>query len=210
MLADDPPTDQRGPLLERVRHTSLELLEMINATLDLSRIASGKDIPRTERVELRGLWATLSAEFAAMPRTGDVVVRWHDPGDTALVTDQRKLARIMKNLVGNALKFTATGEVTIACAVSAGAGTITVRDTGIGIPKEGLPFIFEMFRQVDSSDSRSYSGAGLGLYIVQRLVTQLGGSVDVESTVGRGSMFRVTLPLAPSSTGEVTPAAAVA
>jgi len=196
MLADDPPADKRALLLASVRRTSLELLEMITATLDLSRIASGKDVPQTERVELRPLWQSLESEIAALPRKAGVGICWDDPGDVALLTDRRKLTTILKNLVGNARKFTAAGEIAIACYTSGSTGTITVRDTGIGIAQENLPFIFEMFRQVDSSDSRSYNGAGLGLYIVQRLVTQLGGSVDVESGIGKGSMFRVTLPLA--------------
>jgi len=207
VLADDPPADERALLLAKVRHTSLELLEMITATLDLGRIASGRDVPQMERVDARTLWGALESELAALPRREGVAIRWEDAGDVALLTDRRKLTTIVKNLVGNACKFTASGEITIGCEAGASTGTIIVRDTGIGIAKESLPFIFEMFRQGDSSDSRSYNGAGLGLYIVQRLVTQLGGSVEVESNIGQGSTFRVTLPLAGSV---VEPIAAIA
>jgi len=116
----------------------------------------------------------------------------------------------VKNLVGNALKFTAAGEITVTCRRGPRAGTIIVRDTGIGIAKDDLASIFEMFRQVDSSDSRSYAGAGLGLYLVQRLVTQLGGTIEVASEVGSGSEFRVALALAPKAESVVPPQAVAA
>jgi signal transduction histidine kinase len=86
--------------------------------------------------------------------------------------------------------------VEAACAVDETHCTITVRDTGIGIAPDDLASIFEMYRQADSSDRRAYSGVGLGLHIVQRLIEQLGGRIEVESTPGVGSLFRVVLPAA--------------
>jgi PAS domain S-box-containing protein len=194
ILGDELVTDEQRVLLGRVRQSSLELLEMIEATLNLNRLAAGKDLPVIEPLPLASLWDDLRTEYAALPRTNDVALRWQDVGDTVLHTDRRKLKMILKNLVGNALKFTPTGEIVVGCDRSEGAVVITVRDTGVGIPAEHLPRIFEMFRQVDSSDRRSYGGAGLGLYIVHKLVEQLGGTICVESESGRGSTFRVQLP----------------
>ena len=197
MLADGMKSEEQRTLLGRVRASSLELLEMIDATLSLNRLAAGTDAARIEPFRLAELWDELRAEFAALPHAPDVVLRWQPVGETVLASDRRRLKMIVKNLVGNARKFTPTGEIVVACEPSGEHGVaVSVRDTGIGIPPEHVPHIFEMFRQVDSSDARSYGGVGLGLYIVRQFVEQLGGTVAVESVPGRGSTFRVVLPAA--------------
>ncbi len=203
MLGEELVSDGQRVLLGRVRQSSVELLEMIEATLDLNRLATGQDQPRIEAVPLASLWDDLRTEYDALPRTTGVALRWEDVGLMVVQTDRRKLKMIVKNLVGNALKFTPHGEIVIACENRDGGMTISVRDTGIGIAAEDLPGIFDMFRQVDSSDRRSYGGAGLGLYIVHQLVTQLGGTIDVESVPGRGSVFRVRLPAVESTPDRV-------
>src|SRR4029077_11437112 len=119
---------------------------------------------------------------------------WNPGAEVSLVTDRRKLRMILKNLVGNALKFTPGGSVTLRYAADPARCTFEVVDTGVGIAPEHLPVIFEMFRQADGSSHRSFSGVGLGLYIVRRLVNQLGGEVRVASAQGRGSTCTVTLP----------------
>jgi signal transduction histidine kinase len=101
---------------------------------------------------------------------------------------------VLKNLLSNAIKFTTEGSVRINARAHASGVEISVTDTGIGIPREAQSFIFEPFRQVDSSDTRRYSGSGLGLHIVKRLLDLLGGTIMVESSVGHGSTFRVWLP----------------
>ena len=112
-----------------------------------------------------------------------------------LATDQDKVQQILMNLLSNAVKFTTAGTITITAQHHDGEITIAVADTGIGIPAEALEHIFEEFRQVDSSTTRQYGGTGLGLSISRRLAQLLGGDITVQSTVGVGSTFTVTLPL---------------
>ena len=193
MLEGTDLDDEQGMLLTRVRRSSIELLELIEATLDLNRIGSGKNAPRLERVSLATFWEELQSEFAALPPKAGVALRW-EVAAGELQTDRRKLKMILKNLIGNALKFTPEGSVVVHCERRDDGCEFSVADTGIGIPEAQLPFIFDMFRQVDSSDARSFGGVGLGLYIVRQLVEQLGGEVRVESEPGRGSVFRVAIP----------------
>ena len=193
MLQDEPEADERRILLQKVRQSSLALLDLVQATLDIDRIAAGHDVPQCESVQLDELCAEIDREILSSSRRAEVELRWRAPAAT-FATDRRKLQTILKNLVGNALKFTPAGEIAVGCEVGTSALTLSVRDTGIGIAHEDLAHIFEMFRQVDNSDSRRYGGTGLGLYIVDTLVTQLGGAIAVESELGAGSTFCVTLP----------------
>jgi signal transduction histidine kinase len=195
ILRDDLARSDQRETLGKIRRSGLELLEMIEATLDLNRLEAGKDPPVIERVQVGDLLDVLRTEYAAVGGRPETVLRWQPAPDLVLWTDRRKLKIILKNLVGNALKFTPRGEVVVGCDVSDDACTFRVRDTGIGIDAEQVPLIFEMFRQADGSDSRSHGGVGLGLYITHRLVTQLGGTVEVDSVKGRGTTFEVTLPL---------------
>ncbi len=197
MLVEDPAYDERASILAKIRTSSVELLEMIEMTLNVNRLETGNDLPHYERLSARALITELAEEFSALPRQPGVALRW-ESAPLTVRSDRRKLRIVLKNLVGNALKFTALGEVAIGCAAVNGACTITVTDSGIGIAREQLPFIFDMFRQGDSSDARSYGGVGLGLYIVRRLLLQLGGEVSVVSERGRGTTFTVVLPLADS------------
>jgi signal transduction histidine kinase len=115
-----------------------------------------------------------------------------------LESDGAKLKQVLQNLINNAIKFTGQGSVTISARHEMDSDTLAfeVKDTGIGIGREMVPVIFEKFRQVDSSDNRQHEGMGLGLYIVKQFVDLLGGTIGVESELGRGSVFRVVLPCA--------------
>jgi signal transduction histidine kinase len=195
MLADEADAGARAEILRRVRRSGLELLELVEDTLSLSRLEAGGDPPAREPVDVPVLFAEIASEFEAMAPLDGVALRWEGPDSLVVDTDRRKLRTILKNLVGNALKFTVRGEVVLSCSSEGDVARFVVRDTGIGIAPQHLPLIFDMFRQVDSSDTRSYRGAGLGLHIVQRLVHQLGGQIGVASEVGCGSTFTFTLPM---------------
>ena len=126
-----------------------------------------------------------------------MALRWSEIAPTVRVeTDIRKITVIVRNLVGNALKFTSAGAVTVDLAVQPGGLLLRVADSGIGIRPQDQAVIFDMFRQADGSDARQYGGSGLGLYIVRRFAEQLGGSVELESTPGVGATFIVRLPTA--------------
>ncbi|HWP66684.1 MAG TPA: GAF domain-containing sensor histidine kinase [Candidatus Limnocylindria bacterium] len=196
LLADvvTDPEGRRG--IDRIQVASRELLELIEATLDINRLESGADPARLAPSSMSELWEELASEFSALPRGPEVALRWeHAPGVVAL-TDRRKLKIIVKNLVGNALKFTRTGEVVASVRREGDRCQVEVRDTGVGIPAEHLASVFEMFRQVDSSDRRSFGGVGLGLYIVRKLAEQLQATLEVQSAVGVGTTFTLSLPVA--------------
>jgi len=115
----------------------------------------------------------------------------------AINTDRAKLTTILQNLIGNAIKFTDRGAVSLSARFVAELGSIefTVADTGIGIPKESQTTIFEMFRQLDSSNTREHEGIGLGLYIVKRMAALIGAKISVESAAGQGATFTVSMPI---------------
>jgi signal transduction histidine kinase len=194
MLRDDDFPD-RARALDGIRRANAELLELIEATLDLNRLESGRDQPRLAPVAVQELWDELSTELAAVPRADGVCVEWRPAVGVVLLSDRRKLKMILKNLVGNALKFTPRGRVDVGCRLEAAHCVLSVSDTGIGIPAEHLTSVFEPFRQVVGSDRRHYGGVGLGLHIVRRLCSQLGADVTLASQPGRGSTFTIRLPL---------------
>jgi signal transduction histidine kinase len=193
--AAGPVTAAQLDLINRLDARGRELLELIEATLHVGRIEAGRDLLEVTTLELPDLVRALQASAAGLPRAPGVALEWEVPEvRKRVVTDRAKLALVVRNLVSNAFKFTSEGKVIVRLAVRDDTLLVEVRDTGIGISEEHLPIIFEMFRQVDGSSTRRHGGVGLGLYIVKQFVGRLGGTVDVKSTFGRGSTFRVMLP----------------
>ena len=187
--------DGRRALLS-MRRAGLELIDLVDSTLDLGRLEAGRERLDEERRDVRSLFRELALEMEGVPRLPGVALQWEAESHAALTVDCRKLKTVLKNLVGNALKFTASGFVRAECKVDGDHLRFRVIDTGIGIAAEDQRVVFEMFRQADSSDTRRYGGTGLGLYIVQQLVRVMGGALALESTPGKGSTFTVTLPVA--------------
>ncbi|MGD0947548.1 MAG: ATP-binding protein [Candidatus Binatia bacterium] len=189
-------TPEQAESLEYMKRSSSELLELITATLDLSRLEAGRLPLDVAVIHLPDLLHQIDAATReAREERLRVAFSWQvAPGLPPLRTDGVKLKIVIKNLISNALKFTDHGSVTVSVAPNDGGVAITVADTGIGIAAEAREIIFEPFRQVDGSLTRPYGGAGLGLYVVRRLLDMLGGTISVDSEVGHGSTFRVWLP----------------
>jgi signal transduction histidine kinase len=193
----DLSNDEKLQLLDRSQQNGFQLLELIESTLEIGRIDAGRDEVRWEHVHFGVFWRELGRDCSHLRKPESVALEWEtDVRDLTVRTDPRKLTIIVRNLVGNALKFTEKGYVRVEATSERGALFIQVRDTGIGISLSDQEAIFEKFRQGDGSERRRFGGSGLGLYIVRRFAEQLGGTVVVSSRPGEGSTFTVRLPLA--------------
>ncbi len=193
-----PMPDKQTDYVARIMANGERLLALINDLLDISRIEAGRLVLLPASYDPRALLDAIRAQTLSLAEQRGLA--FHTHVHTALppllVGDQKRLEQILVNLVGNALRFTNTGSVSVRFDLTGEATwTITVADTGIGIPPHALEYIFEEFRQVDSSFTRDHGGTGLGLAIVRKLAMLMGGSVSVSSEVGQGSTFVVQLPV---------------
>jgi len=185
--------------LQSISRNAAEILELFNAALDLSRADAGHVTLAPREVNLTTLLHEIDMGTRHLQSRPSVAFVWRVAPDLpAICTDAVMLKIVLKNLVVNALKFTEAGKVMLdACLVKDGI-EFSVIDTGPGVPAETLPFIFDAFRQAEQPKLQPHRGVGLGLYIARRLVEIMGGTIAVESELGRGCIFRVQLPLVPA------------
>ena len=186
---------EQGKITEKIIFQSNELLRMINEILQVGSLQAGSVQAYFENTNLIDLFRNLQSTFEALPKQS-IVVKWDIPDHMPTVkTDGDKLKHILQNLIHNAMKFTEEGSVIITARCLHDSIEIAVKDTGIGIEKEKLPVIFDIFRQVDSSQTRSHGGVGVGLFIVKKYVELLNGKIGVESSPGRGTTFTLTIAM---------------
>lgn len=181
--------------VRKIQRSARGLSELLENAFDVSRLEQEGVRLDIGKVVIGDLVNEITTEMQDSEPSRGVEIRWKaSPKGLSIQTDPLKLKVILKNIVGNALKFTEQGSVLIDAHRRGNGVEIAVTDTGIGIPTGTRDIIFEPFRQAEPSLTRRYGGVGLGLYVVRCLLEMLGGKIDVESEPGSGSTFRIWLP----------------
>jgi signal transduction histidine kinase len=192
-----PLNEEQAREVDMIRRSGDHLLALVNDILDLERIEEGAPEAVVSEFAIAGLLRDVVSTMRPLAKDKGVRLTVACPAEARITSDRGKLEQVLLNLVGNAVKFTDEGEVTLTCTFEKERVLLAVRDTGLGIPSEELPRVMEDFHQVERLDGMKPEGTGLGLAISRRLVALLGGSISIESTPGLGSTFTVQLPLDP-------------
>ena len=216
MLEKTKLTDEQRLFTETISSSGASLLAIINDVLDVSRIEAGRVSLKNEPFELKGFVEQISMLFKlrASQSQLDLHMDFDERLPTYVVGDAGRIRQVLVNLIGNAIKFTEEGHVKLKVSGQATTSMVdlafTVEDSGIGIPADKIGVIFENFEQVETSTTRRYDGAGLGLPISQQLAQAMGGAIDVTSVQGKGCTFtfKVRMPVHQASSS-VTSGAAV-
>lgn len=191
--------DQLGPerheQLVTVRRNSLRLLKLVNTLLDFSRIEAGRVQAAYEPTDLAGFTSEIASVFrSAIENAGLLFSVECFPIAEPVYVDRDMWEKVVSNLLSNAFKFTFEGAIKITLKSMDGGVELQVSDTGVGIPEDQRDRVFERFHRIEGIHARTYEGTGIGLALVQELVKLHGGNVRVESRVGHGSTFTVTIP----------------
>lgn len=188
--------DEEINYLEIVERNGKRLLSLINDILDLSKIEAGKTEIMLELISVDLLLKLIRENMQTLSGEKGLTTNLFIPENLPKVeTDQSRLHQVFSNIIGNAIKFTEKGSVDITATYDLINVFIEVKDTGIGISKKVLPYIFEEFRQADGSSSRKYEGTGLGLAIANKMIKVIGGDINVKSELGKGSVFTISIPI---------------
>ena len=201
VLTDTPLTDEQRNYVRIFRSAGESLLEIINDILDLSKIEAGQTVLEAIDFHLPSLLDSVVSILSvrAAEQNTQLSIHIHPDVPNGLRGDPTRLRQILINLVGNGLKFTEYGTVKINVKIDSGHILLfSIKDTGIGIPKEKQKLIFESFTQADSLTTRKYGGTGLGLTICQKLITIMNGRIWLKSSPGKGSTFFFTCSFLPA------------
>ena len=183
-------------VLERLEKNGRHLLNLINDVLDLSKIEAGQITLSLNEYSMEEVVQTVSTSVEALAAEKDLKLKVEVPIDRTIgKADEQRIAQVMLNLVGNAIKFTDEGEVKVEVTVSNETFCVSVHDTGPGVTESDQQKIFDEFQQANGSSTRKKGGTGLGLSISKKIIDMHGGRIWVESTPGKGSTFRFTLPI---------------
>ncbi|MCC5647349.1 response regulator [Nostoc sp. CHAB 5824] len=205
---DETIPAQEREQLQLVQRNGMRLLKLVNSLLDFSRIEAGRVQAIYEPVDLATYTAELASTFRSLiERAGMSLIVDCPPLPEAIYVDREMWEKIVLNLLSNAFKFTLAGTIMVRLRWINSEVELSVADTGVGIPSEELPHLFERFHRVKNSQGRSFEGSGIGLSLVQELVKLHRGAIEVSSTFGQGSCFTVMIPprtahLPPEGIGE--------
>ena len=205
LLLDTALDPKQRLYAETIRNSGETLLNLINDVLDMSKLEAGRVRLEPAPFDPATLVDEVAALLGARAAAKGIWLHVEHGSDGGLLEgDASRIRQVLFNLIGNAVKFTAQGGVTVrAASVPRADGridwSVSVRDSGIGIAADALPTLFERFSQADGSVARQYGGSGLGLAISRELVELMGGRIELDSRPGQGSEFRVTLPLRPAA-----------
>jgi signal transduction histidine kinase len=200
LLAEEivgPLSDQQADVVERMRSVTHHLGVVIDEILTFSNLEAGREIVRPVPVDPKELVRSAVAVVEPIARHKGIAFTTEVADGLTLVTDPDKVRQILVNLIGNAIKFTDAGSVTLTVCPRGDDVVFRVADTGIGIRAADRVKLFQPFSQIDSGLTRRYGGTGLGLFICHRLAALLGGSIELESEFGKGSVFTLVLPSRP-------------
>ncbi|MBE2202295.1 MAG: hypothetical protein IAE79_27035 [Anaerolinea sp.] len=193
-----PLTSDQEDMIRRIINRAMVLKQIFAELLDQTQIESGQLRLKAEEFSPRSLIETTHSNYLPMALQKGLSMQVNVDSNLppAIIGDKSRIEQIVTNLIVNAIKFTEKGSVVVhAYQTNATYWGVKVQDTGSGIDPEHITYIFEPFRQIDETSSRKYGGVGLGLAIVQQLVTAMDGTIEVKSKLGQGSVFTVSLPL---------------
>ena len=204
---DGPLTEEQEKQVRFIESTAEEFAEMVNDLLDLAKVEAGRVEISPAWFEMVDLFSALRGMFRPVLTNPEVTLVFQEPRQASrLYTDDKKLSQILRNFISNALKFTVKGEVRVSAQENADETiTFAVADSGIGIDPQFHSAIFQDFAQIDSPIQKRLRGTGLGLSLSKQLAELLGGTVGLQSVLGSGSTFFVTIPLRLNAQSETLP-----